>query len=181
MVFFYVFLTGLIVGFMFGIFATVAYGLFQMRKVDRMKKEAIEQVRQVAEEMEKKAAGWKDRMTKVTDITKAQIEMRSRLDEPSKNALHSKYKNDMVQEIKTLEEEKIAILRSILTDGHDPEVTIETAEGRKKIKLSEYFVAAGLDTGDSVEPTDPEGGGDGSVRRAGKFVVYSGGNNGTTH
>jgi polyphosphate kinase len=144
----------------------------------------LEQLKKRSEEREKKFASIQERMTKAVELTKIQMEMRMRLDEPSKNALDSKYKNGLVSDINDIEQQKIDILKTILGDGFDPMINIlDENGGSKEMALSAYVksVAEFLPPDDKVvpppAPTVP-----GEPKKVGKFMVYNGGkNDGTTH
>ena len=84
-------------------------------------------------------------MTRVKAITKEQIELARQADGPQKNSLHGRYKNGIMGEIKRLEEERNDIMRSLLKDGHDPELTtIDEAGAVTRMKLSEYMTQVGI-------------------------------------
>lgn len=79
----------------------------------------------------------KYRFTKVNEITEKQLELVSRTDRPSASAAHSRNKNNIVSEIKALEEEKMDIFRSILNDGIDPNLQMIIDGQPQTIKMSE--------------------------------------------
>lgn len=111
-----------------------------------------------------------DRMKRVKDITTEQIELNRQIDGPQKNGLDGKYKNGLINKLKKLDEEKNDILKSILLDGYDPELTtMDTSGVVTQMKLSEYMVLMGI----KMEPKKPTTG----VRaeKVGKFTVVKGG------
>lgn len=81
----------------------------------------------------------KYRVTQISNITDRQIELASRTERPSASAAHSRYKNDIVGELKSLEEDKITIYRSILKDGIDPELQMIMGGELKTLKMSEVI------------------------------------------
>lgn len=122
-----------------------------------------------------------DRLKRVKEITNEQMDLNAQIDGPQKNAMDGKYKNGMISKLKKLEEEKNDVLRSILVDGHDPELTtVDTTGVVTKMKLSEYMAYMGI----SVEPAKKETKKSTTAERIGRFTVVKGGKNddsGTTH
>lgn len=111
------------------------------------------------------------RMLKVKELTKEQLELQAQTSLPQKNALHGRYKNGVIGRIKELEEEKNTILKSIITDGFDPEITVMDESGVvTSIKLSEYLGQNGI-TMPPKETTPPKT----NSRQIGKFTVHKGG------
>lgn len=99
--------------------------------------------------LDKSAAGKKsvtDRLTKVKELTEFQLDMQATASSPQKNGLDGKYKNGLNAKIKEIEEEKAEILKSILDDGFDPDVTVQGADGLEKMKLSTFLVQQGYDS-----------------------------------
>lgn len=116
------------------------------------------------------------RMKKVKEITNEQLDIQSATSGPQKNAMHGKYKNGLTSRLKELEEQKNAILTSIVVDGFDPEITIMDEDGTvTTTKLSEFLAQNGI--------TIPPKGSQPPPRPVGKFVVHKGGKDdgGTTH
>ena len=70
-------------------------------------------------------------------LTLAQNDLIANTKTPSSSASHSKHKNQIVGEVKALEEEKRVILKSILDDGFDLSITIVDENGdNKKVTIS---------------------------------------------
>ena len=117
------------------------------------------------------------RMKKVKDITTEQLDLQSQALGPQKNALHGWFKNGINGRIKELELQKADILKSIITDGFDPEITVVDGAGVvTTIKLSEFLAQTGI----VVPPKDPKS----STKQVGKFTVHKGGKDdggNTTH
>jgi len=120
------------------------------------------------------------RMKKVKELTSEQLELYSAASGPQKNALHGRYKNGLNGRIKEIEEEKTAILKSIITDGFDPEISVMDDAGViTKIKLSEYLAQSGI-----VIPPKEEAKETPKAKQLGKFTVVKGGRDdsgNTTH
>ncbi len=172
-----------VLGFTVGVAFVFAYGGYKLRQMAKANTELFEKQKKKAAEQGHATESIQDRLTKVQLITKQQLELASMVDMPSKNALHSRYKNDLHHEIRRMEDDKNVIFRSILRDGHDPLVTILNAsQEQETIKLSEYMIRTGIDMqgegAAAAEPTPPS-----TPKKVGKFIVYTGGNNNddTTH
>jgi hypothetical protein len=80
-------------------------------------------------------------LEKIKLMTQEQIELSSHLDRPSTGPTHSLYKNELVQRIKDIEEEKILILKKISDKKLNPIIRIFNHDTKKynKIKLSELI------------------------------------------
>ena len=65
----------------------------------------------------------KERFKQVDEIIQEQLGLMSSIDGPSRGASHSKYKSEIARRIKKLEENKLAIYKTILADGVDPTLT----------------------------------------------------------
>ena len=117
----------------------------------------------------------RDRLAKAQEITRQQLDLRDQASQPSKNSMHSKWKNGLINEINSLEEEKRSILESILKDGHDPFVMVldEETGSTKKIPLSEFLGRPSSQNTDQKnieqESSAPE------ITNKHKFVVIKGG------
>lgn len=83
----------------------------------------------------------RDRLNKAFDITEQQLGILGALDQPQSGPLHGKHKNQLNSELKSLEDKKLNLLRSVLEDGHDPLLTILNADTnqKEKILLSEFL------------------------------------------
>jgi hypothetical protein len=111
-----------------------------------------------------------EKILQVKNITATQLELQAQIEQPQKSGLDGKHKNGLNEEIKKLEDEKIAILQSILADGFDPLISVSTMSGSvENVKLSDFMTRNGLI---SEAPTDPAA--PGSPKKIGKFVVYTG-------
>lgn len=111
-----------------------------------------------------------DRLKKVREITDQQLALMQAADGPQKNSLDGKYKNSLNKTVKDLEEDKVEILKSILTDGFDPLITTQDPDGTiLQMKLSKFMA----DTGITMSPTTPQSKPKSS--QIGKFTIHKGG------
>jgi hypothetical protein len=174
-----VFLLGFILGLIVGVGMFLGYGYVQVVKIKKVKQGLIDQIKTKAQEMQSKESTIKDRLIKASEIAQTQMTLRQQMDQPSKNALHSKYKNGIVSELHDLERQKLDLLRTVLAEGFDPSITVISESGvKEQMLLSKYVNEAANAIGDSIPPKPT----DDSAKRAGKFVVYKGGkDDGTTH
>lgn len=77
----------------------------------------------------------------VEDINKDQMALIDKLHAPNASASHSKYKREIMQEIRELDDHKLEILKSIYDSGVEVNLTIvDGFDGEtKKIPLSEFI------------------------------------------
>jgi hypothetical protein len=110
------------------------------------------------------------KMKRVREIAEEMLDLYRMTDHPQKNSLDGKYKNGIIGQIKILEDEKNDLLRSIISDGHDPELsTIDGSGVVTRMKLSQYMVDAGISMSPKEKPDAPK------VEQVGKFTVIRGG------
>ena len=149
------------VGVLVGIGATIAL-------VYRLGAKAISEKKAKLQVAKKQADSLDARMKRVKDITKEQLALAQQADGPQKNGLDGKYKNGLIGQIKKLEEERNDVMRSLLKDGYDPELTTMDESGTvTRMKLSEYMAYMGI----NMEPTKPVK----TAEQIGKFTVIRGG------
>ena len=109
------------------------------------------------------------RMLRIKEIAQLQMELHGAADGPQRNAMDGRYKNSISRTLKELEEEKIAILTSIVKDGHDPSVNVVKADGTTEVtKLSAFLAGYSSDITDEKNDDVP-------VKQIGKFTVLRGG------
>ena len=157
-----------ILGTIFGATGIITLALMvAKRSFDKLKKEA---------DAKPKTESVGSRMKKVKDITTEQLDLQSQAVGPQMNALHGKYKNGLNGRIKELELQKADILKSIITDGFDPQITVVDGAGVvTTIKLSEFLAQTGI----VVPPKNQQ-----PTKQIGKFTVHKGGKDdggNTTH
>ena len=158
------FILGLILGFV----STVGLVLYLGKKSLSKK---LESKLDSLKDATKKIESVSDRMKKVKDIVNQQLDMQAQATMPQKNGLDGKYKNGLIREIKRLEEEKHEILKSILKDGFDPEITtIDEAGVVTSMKLSQFMADQGIVVQKEDKQTIKE-----TPKQIGKFTVYKGG------
>ena len=158
------FILGLILGFV----STVGLVLYLGKKSLSKK---IESKLDSLKDATKKIESVSDRMKKVKDIVNQQLDMQAQATMPQKNGLDGNYKNGLIREIKRLEEEKHEILKSILKDGFDPEITtIDEAGVVTSMKLSQFMADQGIVVQKEDKQTIKE-----TPKQIGKFTVYKGG------
>ncbi len=111
-----------------------------------------------------------ERLLKAHKITQDQLDMLAAIKQPSKNSLHSQYKNQTISEIRKLEDQKLDILQSILDDGQDPDIAVKTVSGKiEQVPLSRYMVQQADKKIKMQKPLDPK------HRSNNKFTVHEGG------
>lgn len=120
------------------------------------------------------------RLARASELTRLQNDIMQQAQQPSANALHSKHKNELVQQYKALEIEKMSVLSSIIKDGHDPMVTVFNAASKQneEVRLSVFLNATNWrekpKTDPNVSLTESEG--IRKVEKDGKtFFVIDGG------
>jgi|GEM_PF-7021695 len=172
------FLLGFFAGLVAATALIIGYGVYKFRQLSKTRNKIIGELQKSAEEAEKRLKNVTERLNQAREITEKQFALLRQIDQPSKNALHSKWKNDLNHELRKLEEEKNELLRSILKDGYDPSITVLNASDQKEtVKLSEYLARIGITKDDPTPPSDDTNG----PKKVGKFTVYSGGNSKADH
>lgn len=117
-----------------------------------------------------------ERLAKVQKLADQQLDMLATMKQPSKNALHSQYKNQLGSEIRKIEDEKLAVLKSILDDGNDPLIAIKLNSDKiEHVRLSKYLNTHAKRQ--NSKSTSSDNNNDKEPRKIGTFTVYKGGNN----
>lgn len=171
-------------GLLFGASLVLVWGQWQIQKMKKTKKVLLDQIKTKVLEEDKKQKSIKDRLFQASELAQTQMTIRAMIEEPSKGALHSKYKNELVYEMRDIEQKKIDILQTIIADGYDPIITVTNDSGTKsEIPLSAYIketvAILNKSTGGQPPPLPPV---PANAKRSGKFIVYKGGkDDGTTH
>lgn len=89
----------------------------------------------------------------VAQVSEMQAGYMGTLAQPSKNALHSKFKNDIIRQVKDLEGRKVALFKEILKEGYDPELPNTLPDGtQNRIKMSQAIAEYEAREGTSVKP-----------------------------
>lgn len=139
-------------GFNFGVVATGILVFFKLKQI-LMSLYPVDKtvvVPSSTEQVPTKSAPYSqsvlDRLNKAGELTKIQNDIVSQTQAPSKSAAHSKHKNGLIQQWKLMEDEKMAILSSIVQEGHDPMVTVYNAstQRQEEIKLSAFLATMGM-------------------------------------
>lgn len=174
----------ILVGFILGLLTATAlfvgFGIYQLRKIKKLKENFEQELDKEIVNLNGKRDSIRERLLKASEIMKRQVELRGHAEMPSANSAHSKYKNGLISEMTELENEKIAILQSILDDGFDPTITLVGPGGTKEEMPLSTFLNNGVKK--EAEVKQPEENQTPSVRKVGKFVVHKGGkdDSGTT-
>jgi hypothetical protein len=185
-------LASFVLGVLAGMSSTVIVAFHMARKSLKEKKVAtdkfLEEFNKLTGNSTKRAESVDERLSRVKEIVNEQLDLQSRTEGPQKNAMDGKYKNSMIKTIKSLEEEKHQVLKSIIDDGFDPTVTVLGPDGVvTEMKLSEFMAQAGIDM-PPVKPKDKAPAAattnKSGATKSGKFIVYRGGKDdgeGTSH
>jgi hypothetical protein len=125
-------LEGFFIGFLV---ASACYALlsFLVPSAGQISKDKIKDVLDKAELL----GSLKYRFKVIDGFTKEQLDLITHAERPSASAAHSKHKNQIISRLKELEGRKAEVMQSILDDGLDPVITMQTPEGPKNIKMSE--------------------------------------------
>lgn len=181
-------LSGFISGFTSCILASTTVVLMYFFSLRTKGKKLTEENKLKQADHDKKYETIKPRLQAATQIGEKQMELLALTQQPSMNALHSRHKNGLMREVQALEDEKRAILRSILKEGFDPNLNVLDNRGTQTvIKLSDYMAEHGIpleDTRDAEAPKDAKAPADdpnAQVRKVGKFFVIKGGKDDKTH
>jgi len=176
-------------GFFLGVLSVFLVGTYFLSKDAKALKEQVDDAKKKNKERKDRYEFVKPRLEKAAEITQRQLEIQAQVEQPSMNALHSKHKNMLIAENRKLEEEKRQILGSIIADGYDPEVTVNTPMGLTKVLLSEYLRNLGIETDPTrvqQDDTRKEGPSEPKqkrpdIRKVGKFFVIKGGKGDKSH
>lgn len=141
-------------GFLACVATLLIWGLFRVRKLDKKIKELREKFVPTLRKSVDPTV--KTRLDRAFDITEQQLGIMGALDMPQSSASHGKYKNDLISQLKSLEKEKLDILKSILNDGYNPSLVVLNASTNEKEKITlKDFVARYDDVEDDTPPPPP--------------------------
>ena len=150
-VFVFLFVMGNLTGAFLTLSLTTLHTSYRRYKLYQQLKAASEELqksfRSGSDQLEKNAkdlqmlGSIKYRLKQVADLEEKQQQLYSDHSLPSKNSLHSRFKNKMSDQLKGLQDQKMTIFQSILDDGMDPNVKFLTENNEEKMaKLSEYMI-----------------------------------------
>lgn len=92
------------------------------------------------------------------ELMKQQYDLFTQMQQPNKNAMHARYKNDISLTIRDLEAKKIDIFEKLVKRGHDMTIHFQDETGTlKPIKMSEA-IKAYRDNSKTPPPLPPTGG-----------------------
>jgi hypothetical protein len=92
-------------------------------------------------------------------ISRDQLELMTAAERPSASASHSRYKNEIVHKLKSMEEQKTTLLKEVLDAGYNPTVTAFMDGKKEEIKLSDYLARSNPETfspSDKTETKSPQ-------------------------
>jgi hypothetical protein len=126
---------GIIVGILIGILINSKIQRFNTNSLLKtIKKELLN-----AYEEGVKHGAIKLKIERINEISKIQLDYIGALDRPNASASHARHKNNLVSQVKSLEEEKITLFKSILEDGMDPLLTVVIDGVTKNLRASELL------------------------------------------
>lgn len=171
-----------LLGLFTGVAAVFTTGYLMLRGDRKKLKKELDAIKS-KQLTEKQYESVRPRLKKAAEISNKQLELYMQTQEPSKNSLHSKWKNDLIYQIKELEKEKRTVLRSIIKDGLDPELELKDEKTGQKYqtKLSEYMLKNGMSLTEENDKLPDEGPEGSRPTKSGKFFVIDGGKNDITH
>lgn len=127
---------GIATGFLIvGIYGAILANRDQERRI-----RLAQEIKHFITETEKKLISVRDKMSRAQEITEEQLDIMYSMEGPQKGVLDGKNRKSLQLKLKTLEQEKMEILESVVKDGHNPTITIlnEFSE-RESLKLSEFL------------------------------------------
>ena len=185
------FIVGIVCGFLLTMIAGIIYAKRTLASRKETVDKFVEEFNKLSGNLEEKVSSVETRLARVKEIITEQLELSAQTDGPQKNAMDGKYKNRVNNSVKSLEEEKHDIFRSIIADGFDPKVSVLGSDGTvQSMKLSEFMVEYGIAMDSKPEDksaaaTAAKTKSKKSPSKAGKFIVYEGGKDdggeGTSH
>jgi hypothetical protein len=131
----YMYALGVIVGVLVGILIS---GEFQRFNISNLLKTFKKELLRAYEEGVKYGAV-QLKIERINEISKTQIDYMGSLERPNASAAHARHKNSLVSQVKALEEEKIALFKSMLEGGVDPLLTVMIDGATKNIRASELL------------------------------------------
>jgi len=180
------------VGLITGSVLTVTTALYYANKAMKSKKlltdNFLKELDKLTEGLDDKVPSVNKRFSRIKEIINEQLDLQSHAEGPQRNSMDGKNKNSMIRTIKSLEEEKNDIFRSIISDGHDPKISVMGLDGViTEMKLSEFMVLYGVDMSpqpDKAASAKKNTTTTKKTSKSSKFIVHKGGKNdseGTSH
>lgn len=128
--------------------------VFMYRRRARIIKEDAAIVNALAESLQQAEliGSIKQRFKQFQQLTEAQQELFRQADIPSAGSSHSKFKNSVISEIRSLEEKKRDILKTILADGIDAPVRMIDGDGTMTSMRISEVLAKDFDKDTKTDP-----------------------------
>jgi len=82
----------------------------------------------------------KSYLAQLNDLSKKQVAYQNDASQPSKNATHSRFQNDIARLMMELNNQKIAIIKQMLKEDMDPTVKVQIDGEMKSLKISEVLL-----------------------------------------
>lgn len=130
-----IFISGLIIGCILGLFIGNEISKLSINKILSMVKGELHK----AYDEGIKFGEAQPKIHRINEISKEQINYLDALDKPNASAAHARHKNSIVAFIKKLEEEKISLLKSMLSNGSDPLLTVSIDGKTQTIRISKLL------------------------------------------
>ena len=117
-------LSSFLIGTLAGALLTAITIIIQAKRIEKKYQVEEDQRAMVLIEEISKIKAIKSLFAEATKIAEEQANLISQVDQPSRSASHSRYKNGIVGRIKELENRKLDIFESILENGVDPLIMV---------------------------------------------------------
>ena len=128
-----------LVGILFGIIGYFSFSLLLSVRASSLDDKKIKVIISEAE----KIGSIKYRFSLAEEMSKQQMDLMDKIYEPSKGAAHSRWKNEIIQQVDAIEKDKLDIFRTLIKDGVDPYIQFAGPEGQmEKIRMSEAVARA---------------------------------------
>jgi len=124
-------------GFLAGVMVTGCIVAYQIYKISKKIENGLNDDLKKAGTKLEQIAAVKHLFIEINNITDEQMLLINQVDRPSAGASHSIWKNEIIQRVKELEEQKLSIFKTILASGVDPLITMYVGGEPKQMKMSE--------------------------------------------
>ena len=145
--------SSLFFGWLLGILTFALLIAYQVRKLDKKSKKSVEQQIKEMEKQLEVIGKVKALFSEASEATEEQMSLVAQIERPSASASHSRYKNDIIQRIKSLETRKLEIFQEILDTGLDPVISIMSDGEPKEVKMSEALALRKAEDDDFTPPS----------------------------